>query len=99
MRNTNLLFAFMLTAMAAHASEPTAVPPKAIKVAREFMVLLYNDKAESVVIDPVKVDGTFVEVQARSPGKVCSIKLQPHATANADGCVVSMHACQKAEGK
>lgn len=99
MRNATLLFAFVLTAMAAHAGEPTSLPPKAIKVAREFMVLLYNDKPESVVIDPVKVDGAFVEVQARSPGKVCSIKLQPHATANADGWVVAMHACQKAEGK
>jgi hypothetical protein len=93
-----LSLSLLVAITATHAAEPAAVPLKAVKVAKDFMALLFNEKPEAVEISPVKAEGAFAEVQAKTPARTCSITLQQNATANPDGWVVSMHTCKPAAG-
>ena len=72
----------------------TVVPDAALKVAKDYVALIYDGRREDISVTPLMADGLFAKVQTSTVTHVCDITLKKAANANPDGWVVQQPDCK-----
>lgn len=72
----------------------TVVPDAALKVAKDYVALIYDGRREDISVTPLMADGLFAKVQTSTVTHVCDITLKKAANVNPDGWVVQQPDCK-----